>query len=158
MPTAALPTRTILSASLTPPSMPPQRKWLWFRVDFHLTAAYAEEGAEGAPPAAALQDRGGRQRGCGQDLAPPDLHLGAFRDIIFSKDVGNACLQSPVVTQAFIRSLQGFPKDYTPTVFDNYMADIAVRGRKLEMSLWDTAGPEDYGTPRGGQALRSYRS
>ncbi|CAO3645825.1 unnamed protein product [Cunninghamella echinulata] len=37
-----------------------------------------------------------------------------------------------------------FPSGHIPTVFDSYVKDFDVDGEHVELSLWDTAGQEDY--------------
>jgi Ras family protein A len=36
------------------------------------------------------------------------------------------------------------PDSYVPTVFENYVVEIPVKEKVYEVSLWDTAGQEDY--------------
>ena len=43
-----------------------------------------------------------------------------------------------------VLSKDQFPEVYVPTVYENYVADIEVDGKQVELALWDTAGQEDY--------------
>lgn len=37
-----------------------------------------------------------------------------------------------------------FPRTYVPTVFETYVQDLTHHGRPVSLSLWDTAGQEEY--------------
>ncbi|KAI9485273.1 MAG: GTP-binding protein Rho3 [Benjaminiella poitrasii] len=37
-----------------------------------------------------------------------------------------------------------FPQVYEPTVFENFVQEIVINGQKVELSLWDTAGQEEF--------------
>jgi Rho family protein len=37
-----------------------------------------------------------------------------------------------------------FPTVYEPTVFENYVHDIYIDNTHVELSLWDTAGQEEF--------------
>ncbi|KAI9258269.1 ras family-domain-containing protein [Sporodiniella umbellata] len=37
-----------------------------------------------------------------------------------------------------------FPQVYEPTVFENYVNEVKVDGKEIELSIWDTAGQEEF--------------
>ncbi|ODQ81485.1 hypothetical protein BABINDRAFT_159764 [Babjeviella inositovora NRRL Y-12698] len=41
-------------------------------------------------------------------------------------------------------TLGEFPTEYHPTVFENYVTDCRVDGKAVQLTLWDTAGQEEY--------------
>ncbi|KAF9104092.1 GTP-binding protein Rho1 [Mortierella sp. AM989] len=43
-----------------------------------------------------------------------------------------------------VHSKNEFPKKYVPTVFENYAMVVPYGKQQIELSLWDTAGQEDY--------------
>jgi len=44
----------------------------------------------------------------------------------------------------FVFTKDEMPPDYVPTVFDNYVADMELDNKQVELALFDTAGQEEY--------------
>lgn len=55
---------------------------------------------------------------------------------------GDAAVGKTCMLISFVENK--FPEKYVPTVFDNHNITMDVDGSMTELSIWDTAGTEDY--------------
>ncbi|XBW35221.1 hypothetical protein QEN19_000784 [Hanseniaspora menglaensis] len=55
--------------------------------------------------------------------------------------IGDSCGKTSLL---HVFTLGSFPTTYQPTVFENYVTDCRVDGIDIQLSLWDTAGQEEY--------------
>lgn len=68
-------------------------------------------------------------------MAPPALR----RKLVIVGD--GACGKTSLLC---VFALGEFPTQYEPTVFENYVAEIRLDGKPVQLALWDTAGQEEY--------------
>lgn len=69
---------------------------------------------------------------------PSSVDLSTVKCVVIGDGaVGKTCL--------LISYAKGdFPREYVPTVFDNFAVSVEVGGQKITLNLLDTAGQEDY--------------
>jgi Ras-related C3 botulinum toxin substrate 1 len=61
--------------------------------------------------------------------------------IVGDGSTGKTCLLTQYTNQTISH-------EYIPTIFDNYSVNVMYDGEIIKLSLWDTAGQEDYDTIR----------
>ncbi|KAK3638315.1 GTP-binding protein Rho1 [Elasticomyces elasticus] len=58
--------------------------------------------------------------------------------------VGDGAIGKTALLLTFSKGFFDFTIYGPGTIFDNYVADVEVDGKRVELALWDTAGVEDY--------------
>ncbi|KAK3616973.1 GTP-binding protein Rho1 [Elasticomyces elasticus] len=58
--------------------------------------------------------------------------------------VGDGAIGKTALLLTFSKGFFNFTRYSPGTIFDNYVADVEVDGKRVELALWDTAGVEDY--------------
>ncbi|MCO5610684.1 hypothetical protein L7F22_064925 [Adiantum nelumboides] len=100
------------------------------RLELRLPLAVTSDGADNDVPCLALVE-----------LVRPlqALRVPRGRKLVIVGD--GACGKTSLLC---VFAIGQFPSQYEPTVFDNYVAEIRLDGKPVQLALWDTAGQEEY--------------
>ncbi|GAA5930460.1 uncharacterized protein JCM15063_004810 [Sporobolomyces koalae] len=79
------------------------------------------------------------QHASSQPALPPLPRAALRRKLVIVGD--GACGKTSLLS---VFSLGEFPSEYEPTIFENYVAEIRLDGKPVQLALWDTAGQEEY--------------
>lgn len=58
--------------------------------------------------------------------------------------VGDGAVGKTCLLVVYAHPSNEFPDGYVPTIFDNYNCDVEINSKVENLSLWDTAGQEEY--------------
>jgi len=58
--------------------------------------------------------------------------------------VGDGAVGKTSLLYAYTKGTGQLPEDYTPTIFDTYSANVPVDGKTVNLTIFDTAGQEEY--------------
>ncbi|CAH7672103.1 ras family-domain-containing protein [Phakopsora pachyrhizi] len=90
-------------------------------------------------PASSSSSQPQNQQRHQQNSSNPNSDSAIRRKLVIIGD--GACGKTSLLS---VFAMGEFPEDYEPTIFENYVAEIRLDGKPVQLALWDTAGQEEY--------------